>query len=293
MRLSPLVLALAVVLAGCTTKDDSKANDQQLEDLFETATVGSGKGLIRGIVVDPALTPVADATVTLVNTADKTTDENGLFLFADVEPGTYFLQVAKAGWTSVQQSVDVQADIADPPIVKVAITRVPGSEPRAETLSQDGYISCSIGTYVNFIDCATIEEQHSRVYFPITGEPSWVQTELTWESTQATGEWLYVVNGVCGCGENEVPDVGPDRFDETNNAVSPYVTHADTAFLADHREAGMVVLDASASGPEPETTNGSGIALNQRFTAYATFFYNLEPMEGWTFVGDGPYPVPG
>lgn len=291
MRWNAFLLVAAILLAGCSSKGDA-TDEPALEELFEETTVGSGKGLIRGIVLDPSLAPVPGATVTLVGQADKTTDENGLFVFADLAPDTYFLQVSKPGWTEVQQSADVQADVAEPPIVKVAIERIPGTEPRAETLVLDGYISCSAGTPVSFHDCNTIEEQQSRVYFPIQGTPQWVQTELVWESTQAAGEWLYVVQAVCGCEDNEVPDVGPDRFDETPEATSPYIARADTAFLEDHRDAGELVVDASASGPEPDTTNGSGIALNQRFQVYATFFYNFEPDPEWTFVEDGPYPVP-
>ena len=100
------------------------------------------------------------------------------------------------------------------------------------------------------------------------------------------------MQAVCACEDGELPDVGPDRFDETPDAQSPYIARATTEFLDDHRDAGELVVDASASGPEPETTNGSGIALSQRFQVYATFFYNLEPDPEWSFVEDGPYPVP-
>lgn len=294
MRWNALVIVAALLLAGCSSKGGG-TEEQRLEDLFDETTVGTGKGLIRGIVLDPALTPVPGATVKLVGQEDKTTDDNGLFVFSDLDPDTYFVQASKPGWTEVQQAVDVLADVAEPPILKVAIERIPGAEPRAETLVLDGYISCSAGTPVSFHDCNTVEEQRSRVYFPIQGRPLWVQTELVWESTQAAGDWLYVVQGVCVCGDDEVPDVGPGRFDETPEATSPYIARANPEFLADQDAGGEnleLVVDASASGPEPDTTNGSGVALNQRFQVYATFFYNLEPDAEWSFVEDGPYPVP-
>lgn len=294
MRWNVLAVLAVLLLAGCSSKGDGKGGED-LEDLFEVAEVGTGKGLIRGIVLDASLTPVPGATVKLVGQEDRTTDGNGIFVFSDLDPGTYFLQASKPGWTEVQQSVDVQADVAEPPIVKVSIERIPGAEPRAETLVLDGYISCSAGTPVSFHDCNTVEEQRSRVYFPIQGRPQWVQTELIWDSTQAAGDWLYVVQGVCACADGEVPDVGPGRFDETPEATSPYIARATPDFLADQDAGGEnleLVVDASASGPEPETTNGSGIALNQRFQVYATFFYNLEPAADWMFVEDGPYPVP-
>lgn len=295
MRWVALASVAALLLAGCSSGDGKR--QQEIEELFEdTPQAASGKGVIRGIVLDPSLAPVGDAKVQLDGMPDQTTDETGIFVFLDLAPGTYFIQASKPGWTQVQQSTEVVADVQEPPIVRMAIERVPGAEPRAETMSQDGYLSCSVGTPTSIFDCNTIEEQHGALFFPIQGLPSTVQTEITWESTQAAGDWLYVIQGVCGCGGESIATYDFDRrFDETAEATSPYIARATADFLKDNDAGGEnaeLGIDVSASGPEPGTTNGSGIALNQRFQVYATFFYNLEPDPEWSFVEDGPYPVP-
>lgn len=297
-RMTPVaLLALAsLALAGCSG-GGGEAGEGGFEEGFEETDVARGKGLIRGVVLDPAITPVAGATVKLAASGQEAkSDDGGLFLFPDLEPGTHFLEVSKPGWTSTQQSVDVVADVAEPEIVKVLIQRIPGAEPRAASLHLEGFISCSLGTPVSFHNCNTTEPQQSALFADFEGAPSAVQTELIWESTQALGEWLYVINAVCECGGQVPPDAGDERrFDETDSATSPYIVRFDREWLEDNDAGGanaQVGVDVSASGPEPETTNGSGLALNQNFDLIVTIFYNLEPDPAWTYVANGPYPVP-
>jgi hypothetical protein len=295
MRWTAALVGLAILLAGCTNGEAGGQDSTEL--LFDETPVVAGKGLIRGIVVDPSIAPVMGALVALNGQAETTsTTAQGAFVFTDLEPGTYFLQVSKPGWTTVQQSTEVQANVREPPVVKVAMEKIPGAEPRAETVNLEGYLSCSVGTPLTLHDCNTVEEQRGALFFPIDGMPQWIQTEVTWESTQAAGDWLYIIQGVCECDGTSIASQGFDsRFDETAEATSPYIVRVDQDFLEANDVGGEnreISIDVSASGPEPGTTNGSGIALNQRFQVYVTFFYNFEPDAGWTFVGDGPYPVP-
>lgn len=289
MHWAPFLAAVAFLLAGCGSPGDDPSPDDEI--FGPPPPVALGKGIIRGLVVTSAIAPVEGATIQANGVAEpRRSDENGAFVFTDLDPGLYFLTASKPGWSTVQLSAEVVADVEEPDIVKVLIDRIPGTEPRADTYSRDGYISCSIGTPVSFTDCNTIEEQQAHLTFPIVGEPDWMQTEVVWESTQALGEWLYIIQGICDC-----EDGFGDRFDETANATSPYIVRVDDGVFDVDDEAGdgiFYVVEPSASGPEPELTNGSGIALNQRFSVYVTLFYNLEPAEDWSFTEDGPYPVP-
>lgn len=288
MRWMPLLLAAALVLAGCGGKKSSP------DDPIVVPDVAAGKGAIRGLVLDPALTPVAGAQVQVVGSERTTeTGADGAFVFVDLEPGPYFVKAAKPGWTEVQQSVEVVADDNAPPILKVLIERIPGAEPAVDTQKFEGFISCSIGTPATFHDCNTLDEQYSSFYIDMERPPSWIQTEIVWDSTQPAGDWLYVIQGFCVC-DGGFPDF-PERFNETNSAQSPYITRVGPDLLESMgagTERRQLVVDVSASGPEPETTNGSGVALNQEFTLYVTFFYNLEPAADWVFIEDGDHPVP-
>src|ERR1041385_4419648 len=143
-----LLAVCSMTLSGCSGKPKSHGSGLGEGAFTDLPPVASGKGLIRGIVVSPALVPVVGATVQILAlNLSKSTDANGAFVFLDLAPGTYFLQTSKLGWTTVQQSVDVVADVEAPAIAKVALEQVPGQQPRAFTMALDGFISCSIGTY--------------------------------------------------------------------------------------------------------------------------------------------------
>lgn len=304
MRALASLAFLALVLAGCSGGGDPKKDD--FEDAFgETPDVAAGKGLIRGIVLNPALVPIPGVLIELNNPkVNQTSDGNGAFVFTDLEPGDYFLQVSKLGYTSVQQSAVVVADETEPDILKVTIDRLESSLPRAETQRQEGFLACSVGTPRTYSSCgfATGAAENPEVWFDVQGLPSFVQTEILWESTQPSGDWLYVIQGFCSC-DGGIPDLPPpedngSRFDELPDATSPHVARANTTFLrewqvGENPAVGQLAVSISSSGPEPQTTNGSGIALNQGFEVFATFFYNIpEPDPEWTFWEDGPYPVP-
>lgn len=290
MRRAALLCSLlfATALAGCS--DGAPAEDPEDELFEETQDLSTGKGLIRGVVVDASILAVPDARV-VVQGQDLETQsgENGAFTFTDVEPGTYFLEVSKAGWSRVQQSVEVQADVEKPPVAKILLERIPGSEPRAVTLSQEGIIICSIGEPLADHSCDVTGDQKTDIVFDIEGAPDWIQTEIMWESTQPAGDNLYVIQGVCAC--DGLPGFD-QRFDETSNALSVHTARADPGFLDAHDVGGaakQLYVDVSASGP----TLGTGLALDQGFTVYATYFYNIEaPAEDWRFTSDGPYPTP-
>jgi hypothetical protein len=301
VRAIAILVVLATLLGGCSGKEkDGQDGFEIPEDTFEDTDVGSGKGLIRGIVLSLTLVPVEGAKVTVVGlNLTKETDAKGAFQFPDVEPGTYFVTADKPGWTSVQQSVDVVAGDSDPTPMRILIEQIPGTEPRVLSLSQGGVIACSVGTPATFHNCnAPTQEQVSRVFFDVGGRPDYIQTEIAWTSTQPVGDWLYIIQAVCAC-DGLPGTTSSQRFDEVPDATSVYIVRIGPDYLEDEDvgedgDAKQVLIDVSASGPEPQTTNGSGAAINQQFTAYATFFYNFEeePDPRWSFVEHGEYPMP-
>jgi hypothetical protein len=70
---------------------------------------------IQGTVADPTGASVAQAKVTLLNTATQvsqgtTTDDSGLYRFLSVAPGPYQISVAAAGFETAQRTVTVTTD---------------------------------------------------------------------------------------------------------------------------------------------------------------------------------------
>src|SRR5437016_13148231 len=69
-------------------------------------------GTIAGTVTDPSNAAVADATVTLTDSATNiprttTTNDVGRYVFANVPPGTYTLTVNKAGFRAAKATNQV------------------------------------------------------------------------------------------------------------------------------------------------------------------------------------------
>src|ERR1041385_538006 len=108
-------LLVLVLLAGCSGSPHKKAsNDPADQANFDQLGLHATDktGVIRGVVFDEAIKPVANATVNL--TAGTTaagvthTGADGAFGFSDLEPGTYFLHANKTGFIEVQQSAEVE-----------------------------------------------------------------------------------------------------------------------------------------------------------------------------------------
>ncbi|MBK5291523.1 MAG: TonB-dependent receptor [Acidobacteriia bacterium] len=85
------------------------------------------RGRVQGLVTDPTNAAIAQSTVTLTNMSTKTamvraTDERGRYLFDFVEPGTYSLSAASAGFgTFVNENVQVlvRSDLTVNVVLKV------------------------------------------------------------------------------------------------------------------------------------------------------------------------------
>src|SRR5688500_16195818 len=124
MRILAAAALLAVsLLAGCSSPSGGSPSEDgpTFDDLGLQAT--SSTGVIRGVVVDDAIRPIAGAKVTLLGEApkDAVTTDQGTFGFDGLPAATYFLKVHKVGFADAQQSADVVAGVADPPIVKVQL----------------------------------------------------------------------------------------------------------------------------------------------------------------------------
>ncbi len=295
--LPTLLLALSLALAGCGTPPAPPADDPFDDD---PAKVSSGKGVIRGLVIDSNVVPVEGASV-VAGDLSTVSDGDGLFRFVDVEPGVHFLQVSKDGWTSVQVQATVVADVAKPEILRVIIDLIPGAEARAETYQDVGFIACGWGVPITYYYCGDMlgQEDDYRLQYGIRGAPDFIQVEILWESTQTLSDNLYMINAVCPpadydrCpGSTPFPSEAPYRWGE-GTYQSPAIMRSPAGHMQAARdyhqlpsmENWTVGVDVSADGPLLAT----GVAIDQEFRGYVTLFWNIEPREGWTFVENGEY----
>ena len=304
MRWLPVVLAL-VLLAGCSESPPPAGAEPTVDfeelELEATATTG----VIRGIVVDEAIRPLANASVTLTP-GDKTTvtTAGGTFGFDALEPGTYFLRVEHRLYESTQTSTEVVAGVEEPPITKVLLRANPNAQvPYVEALSFNGFLSLGVAVIATSIGTtitsATAEALGDSSIWTVnfTAEPLWLQGELVWQHNQPAGGML--IWEITRAGSNT-----PAGYRET--AESPALAYWDNETIQENNETNVddgddySLLDDGVAyrffgGPHPLCTGvffGCGLTIQQRADAYIHQFYNFVPPEGWRFTVDGEPVVP-
>jgi Carboxypeptidase regulatory-like domain len=325
-----LALALpAVALAGCS---DAKApadpaQDVDFDDLDLQAT--STTGIIRGVVVDSAVRPIADALLELRGADQPATtrsNADGAFGFDALPPGDYFITANKSGYVQSQQSAVVVAGVAEPPIVKILLESDPSTVPYVQTYVFDGFIDCSFrAVVIGHATCSqagTPNDLFAVSYTP-AGTPDWWQSELVWESTQAFGSDLSL--DISCLGGDPCPD-GQVTINRSEGASPRHVTinrtlaeafllgtgqDVDIRVFAFGRSDTDVIDDDQLNGQLNSTSGGAvqcvewpavfdacmrfggiGIIVQQRFTVYIHEFHLYTPPPGWVFSVDGEPPQP-
>ncbi|MFA5944219.1 MAG: carboxypeptidase-like regulatory domain-containing protein [Candidatus Thermoplasmatota archaeon] len=197
-----VLLSCATLLSGCSGDGDQGADPiagADFEDLGLEATPTTG--IIRGIVVDEAIRPLAGADVgtTLPDGGSRNTTSaaDGAFGFDGLPGGTYFLTIRKPGYLAQQANTDVVVGVAEPAIVKVLLTSDPTSLPYVSVLQFDAFIGCSVTSpSVSVALCDVVEpvkeatNNRFLVNYEADKPPQWIQSEAIWESTQPLGNDL-------------------------------------------------------------------------------------------------------
>lgn len=298
---------VAVVLAGCSEgggpSDPCELDPAACGPTIDPNDVDKGKGVIRGVVIDPSITPIEGATVVLTGSQDEAvTDANGAFVFLNLEPATYFLTASKPGYSTVQQSVGVEAGVAQPPVTKIMLEQLPGTEPFSSFLQYSGYIGCAFkaANYVFPNQCEPIgdPDTYDILDFGTQIVPQMVQTEIIWEQTQEIGRDLGTIQYVEDAegGRQRVGNVwGPSPLICT-------VTLADDCDNGDGTGGGGDGLNETGFPGKYFASVyaacyqqcvigavGAGAILQQDYTLLAGAFFNHLPPEGWTLINDGEH----
>lgn len=294
MRL-PLVLVLMSVasLAGCADADAPRSDGEGdgFEE-FET-TVTEDTGIIRGVVVTPAIAPVEGAKVTVEQTGQEVrTNADGAFVVGGLDPGTYFLKADAVGFKPVQTSVEVVAGVEKPPVVKVLLDFDPAGIPYYTAIQWDSYIECSTSVVAACAVLAMLgvsDDDFDNIWDLEPGMDR-LQTEMVWESTQPAGANMYYTHRY---GTLEDYDQGfySGGFNSTEGP-SPLlqVTHgeqADEVELGVEEEFQVAIFSGAA-----DNVPVLGVTLSQELTIFMHIFYGYEPPDGWRFTSDGAPPAP-
>lgn len=186
-----MVAVLAgAAMAGCFGGDDIEPEGESGGFSEDAVVFGDGTARLIGHVVDAELLPVADALVQIDEFEPLTTDEDGRFEAAGLEPGAHRVQVTALGYQPIARQVSLGADEAVEE--QFQLDRVPVQEPHIEVLSFSGTSMCDYMAYVftGRLDLPVCAEQDNQ--FPVQMGEGWqfLVVEQTWDSTTALGEWF-------------------------------------------------------------------------------------------------------
>lgn len=312
-----LLPILFLALAGCAGGDGagqtpSQADDFDDLDVQATATTG----VILGVVVDGAIRPIPEASVTLEGAAGgpqtETSDEQGRFAFGDLEPGTYFLKVSALQFAPAQTSAEVVAGLEDPPVLRVQLERLFAQDPYAELIKFDGYLACSISfpvgtTCVNdytrivggtipgceggCLKDYNVSKTAGNIREYVTGVTGGWQSiifEATWEpSLDGTAQGLT-------CSISYFTRPTASHFYASDSQPNPLRIQIDVGKDGDgQNEEPTQILPEGQSDIFVFFNDGGGagsITVNQQFQSFQTNFYYYVPPEGWSFVAGDPLP---
>lgn len=304
MRIGVLVFVAAFLVAGCAS-DPSPAQD--VEDAGEdiAVTVSATTGAIRGVVVDEAIRPLVNAAVK-VNTANgpltANTTESGAFAFSQLEPGTYFVEASKFGFNGVQQSVDVVAGDAEPPVVRMLLTTNPAEVAYVSAQQASGFILCTTSVVAvcgapevvnELIVCDIFQVclgplTPDRFGFYLYYEPNatMVQAEMLWDSTQTLSTQLSLsMENIEGC------EADSNEYVEGVSGDSPIYNIADQEELERGTIGGECGIWYSVFSGDTAGTP-LGVTVQQKFDIYSHAFYGYAPFEGWRLTEHGEPPQP-
>ena len=303
-----LALLLTALVAGCADPPSGGDGSEPEPEAFQDVEVTETTGAIRGVVVSEAIVPIPGVVVQLVDGANQTTDEEGAFVFNGLAPGDYFVSASKAGYISQQQAATVVAG-EEPPITKILLPVDPGAlSPFFQEYVFDGYIQCSLtGVAVSFAACSAINifapvtDDRFGVTYELASKPSWIQTEMIWDSTQAAGGEMTVQYS-WDCGDEN----GGFLCDYGVGGKSPLILRANETAIAEINEGeyngtelfirsfnqGLEESDPDIPSYGSAPGGGVGLTLNQQFTYYTHIFYGYEPPADWVYSVDSTVPQP-
>lgn len=308
--LLPVALLTLVALAGCggrggaaTVPDD----DQPILDATDST------GVIRALVVDEAVRPLAGVVVTVAadgGSVNRTTDDTGFAGFEGLAPGTYLVEARRPGYEAARQTAEVEAGIDAPPLVRFQLLTLQGEQPFYQEWQVEGFMQCAVGAatgssanvcfIANYYPCfvartagqacpGNLTSDRSFFEVPFIRDaqrvPDWVQVELVWESTQAVSDELLLRLDVQAAGETPIPYVNSSRG-QSPVVVTLNRTIGDEFGLGLERSLFLEVFTSS------DLDSPAGLALNQQVRYIVHAFYGYTPPAGWRFSDEAGVPSP-
>jgi hypothetical protein len=308
------VLLASIVLAGCSSKPEAEGGPMCLAGGDSSAAcVTNDTGAISGILVDPAIRPIAGVHVALAlpaggNRSVETT-ATGAFAFKDLAPGTYFLSFTHLLYHALQTSVEVKAgELASP---RVQMDPVFSQKPYHELQQFKGHMLCGYDAIVLGSPCVfdytqlacgggcnptahdiLIHAQGDTRYFVTNLGPGW-QTEVIELNFDAPGAGISkdmvlsvsFFNRTSSDFYGRTSGASPLQLRFETGVPGPGQQGADKVIHPEGQNDLYIFLNVAGSDP-----SGAGLALQQDFRVFQSTFYHAKPQADWSFVKGDDFP---
>ena len=285
MRQVAVALALlAAMLAGCADGGAPATESTTDPAAFEEVQVSSTTGAIRGVVYNEAIVPIADVLVQLAGGANKTTDDQGAFVFSNLEPGDYFITASKTGYFTVQQSTTVVAGEVAPPVTKIQLLVDVANQPFVELYQWTAFLQCGAWAIVVTTNpCAATGSDNVHPFpWGATGRiPDAFQAEAIWTGTQPLGNYLSF-------SAHEPGSVPPSSCYGVNSESPAILNKTKQDIIDCYGEEATEVQIKLFPGATPGTPPTPTVLANQQYDVYMQYFFGFVPRDGYSLAVDGP-----
>ncbi len=274
------LLALAIVLAGCT----SDAPDDAGPGGEPTGTPG-GLDQLSGFVIDGAIVPLEGATVSVPAIGlEAIADENGRYGLNGLPVDEPIVVIAQAdGFVPSSKSISLSPDVATR--LNFTLVPVPVLEPYHEVLSFDGIIACSGITRVSGqpaqrTDCTPAGAPDQRTWdIPVDSELAGAVIEVAWNKQSDAARDMNLSVQTVGFGEFNEQLVAL----EGESILRGYIPNAKaTKFYGGNGGIFRVSVDIGRNVANDEAQSGQGFAAQQDFELFVSLFYVAPPPPTYT-----------
>ncbi len=259
-----LALVLAILLSGCS--QDSAGGEHSPPPV---TAVTPDLADVRGVVVDEAVRPVANATVELAGHGlNTTTDSQGVFHFDRLPPGLATVRASAPGFLASQATVDlVGGKVA---AVKVLLMTDPSMVGYQTLHHWQGFIevSGSLATFAVDLFAQGFLNQslcQCTFFFTIDEQPAaYVYEVYLAENLPAgpLGNSSYYWELIASAADSEIESA----YDE----IPIYQVINGTVFPEEREE-----ITARVTGP------ALWPSFQQEYDLFVTVFYRVPPPDGW------------
>lgn len=263
-----LAAAVLLLAAGCAASPAPGAGPCTVD--CAGPIYKEGTGWLDVVVVDEAIRPVANATVTVASAVGGQTNVDGVLRFTDVVPGSYIVGAAKATYLPKQETVAVVAgETATLRLILAADIR---PLPYHTTYPLDGYMEAWGGLAQFAVEEASGGTPLCTCRIVMQPDPDLyaVVFEAFWEPSVpdpgAVGNFYWFVRQTDGQG-----------LQQGDYCFSPCQVAVGTGTYVQGAE-----LEARLDGPDVWP------AARQSFQLFVTLWYHAPPPAGWSIEDEQP-----